>query len=331
MRLDNCTTSANYELLLENTLKNMSFHERQYITTRVLIDLLGGTEYECQKVLDKLVEKGKLKRKFIFECPNKCCDESIIVYEGEMDNKMICETCNNEFLPQYNISNLQEVVYELIEPENKSNIYGTDYSMFFNKEKKNVFKLESYNKIDMKKKGDEFMSQQNSKKIFISHNDGDKSIVSQLVKLLGNMGIERTPEYIFCSSQQGLGIETGASIPNYIKNEFEGEMIVLLVLSNNYYSSISCLCELGATWIKAKEFIPVIIPPFKFNGIQGFIDNTVKGVDLTDKVGLNEFKKKIRKEMEIDKEIEDTWESDRNDFIEKVKELIEKQLHENDR
>ena len=44
---------------------------------------------------------------------------------------------------------------------------------------------------------------------------------------------------------------------------------VIALISENYYSSAFCMCELGAVWVLAKNFFPILIPPVDFKDLRG--------------------------------------------------------------
>ena len=106
-------------------------------------------------------------------------------------------------------------------------------------------------------------------KIFISHSSKDKNIVEELIDLLESIGVK--PSQIFCSSFEGYGIPLGSNFLETIKQEISKNVLVLFVLSENFYSSPSCLCEMGATWVLSRENIPMVVPPFTFEKIEGVI------------------------------------------------------------
>ena len=202
------------------------------------------------------------------------------------------------------VNDQQEVAVEL--EEKKDNIINCVASIDENEEDKKEYKRMSDNGV---------------KKIFISHCQKDESVVRRLIKFLGDIGVPRDKEHIFCSSYTGLGVIVGEKISEYIKNEFDDDIIVLFIFTENYFKSAPCLCEMGATWIKTKEHIPIIIPPFEFEGIKGFIDRDVKGINIINSSDLYELKKKIESIYDIEPNW-DNWETDRDDFIDLVKNII---------
>lgn len=135
--------------------------------------------------------------------------------------------------------------------------------------------------------------QQKPKKIFISHATDDKAYVKEIVDLLIHMGVKET-EQIFCTSTDGTGIPLRAHIYDYIKKQFQCfDIIVLMILSKNYYKSYACLNEMGATWISEAKDIQILLPGFDFSQIDGAVDPRNIAIKLdADDVGarLNELR-----------------------------------------
>ena len=125
------------------------------------------------------------------------------------------------------------------------------------------------------------------KKIFISHATKDKEIVEELIDLLETIGISSTQ--IFCSSFEGYGIPLGGNFLDTIKEELSAEVLVLFVITNNFYDSKVCLCEMGAAWALSKEHIPIVVPPLSYSDIQAVIPLT-QGLLINNAPKLNEKK-----------------------------------------
>lgn len=303
----------------------------KYIYPRILSTDLNIAEKDCYEVLNKLVEIGYATRDLLIGCPN--CNHENVIDNSMAEDKFECEECGNVFTPQkYIKSNLNGIVYdidkdfflentkELINPYqyiSTSNEYdGRGKIINLVETKDNI-----NNKILNAEKEQIKMAELKNKKIFISHCQKDEPIVKRLIKFLGDIGVPRDKEHIFCSSYTGLGIVVGEKISEYIKREFDENILVLFIFTENYFKSAPCLCEMGATWIKTKGHIPIIVPPFEFEGIKGFIDNDVKGINIINGSDLFEFRQKIESEFNITANITN-WETDKNDFIELVTSII---------
>jgi hypothetical protein len=64
------------------------------------------------------------------------------------------------------------------------------------------------------------------------------------------------------------------------------DVLVLFVLTHHFYAIPICLCEMGATWVLAREHIPVLVPTFEFSDVKGAIPLT-QGFMLNDALRLN--------------------------------------------
>lgn len=109
-------------------------------------------------------------------------------------------------------------------------------------------------------------------KIFISHSSFEADIASSLVEfLVRGVGIDES--LIFCSTKPGFDIPVGVNFNDYILKQLkEDNVIVIAIISNNYYNSKYCLYELGAAWGLCKNnIIPFLVRGMKYGSLQDFI------------------------------------------------------------
>ena len=157
------------------------------------------------------------------------------------------------------------------------------------------------------------------RKIFISHAEKDKKIIKSFVSLFSKFGLTR--EHIFCSSVEGYNIPIGSGdIYDYLLKEFTGnELLVLMFLSENYYSSAACLNEMGAAWIRKDMYQTILMPSFDFVQIKGAINPRDISFKLDDlelrKSKLDELKDLIFHYLELPLPEEKEWTKQRNNFI----------------
>lgn len=157
------------------------------------------------------------------------------------------------------------------------------------------------------------------KKVFISHSSIDKNFAGNMIELLEAMGV--SSNQIFCSSFEGYGIPLGEQFLERIKNELNNEVLVLFILSENFYNSPICLCEMGATWVKTNNHIPILIPPFEFSDVKGVIPK-IQGMKINEKVKWNLLKENVESFFEIERINTSAWERKRD----KIHSEITKQL-----
>lgn len=99
------------------------------------------------------------------------------------------------------------------------------------------------------------------KKLFISHASNDKTLADKLVDLLTN-GCAVNPNDILCTSLEGKGIPAGKpSFIDYLREQIQTPDQVILLLSENFFASRFCLCELGAVWAMGLPNFPLVVPP----------------------------------------------------------------------
>ncbi|MGN1153104.1 MAG: hypothetical protein ACI4S3_03675 [Candidatus Gastranaerophilaceae bacterium] len=159
----------------------------------------------------------------------------------------------------------------------------------------------------------------NKRKIFISHAEKDKKIIKSFVALFSKFGLTR--EHVFCSSVEGYNIPIGSGdMYDYLLNEFTGnELLVLMFLSDNYYSSAACLNEMGAAWIRKDKYQTILMPGFDFVQIKGAINPRDISFRLDDvelrKSKLDELKDLIFHYLNLPCPEESEWIKERNKFI----------------
>ncbi len=160
-------------------------------------------------------------------------------------------------------------------------------------------------------------------KIFISHSSLDKKIVKAFVELLED--IKLGADEIFCSSLAEYGIPLGENIADAIKTEFSDKRIlVIFMLSDNYYSSAMCLNEMGAAWVLKKDYRSVLLPGYEYKSIKGAIDAGKIGIKLDDDKSevqnrLIELRNQIQEGFNLQKLDERTWNRKQAGFMKKVK------------
>ena len=153
------------------------------------------------------------------------------------------------------------------------------------------------------------------KRLFISHSTEDKEIVKEVANLMVSIGL--SSEQIICTSIAGYdNISLGEDFLNGLKEKISSDVFILFILTHNFYKSPFCLSEMGASWVLAKESIPIVVPPFTFNDMKGVIPKTKQGVVISDKNELSLLLDKINKAFGIQQHSSLSEKID--DFIEKI-------------
>ena len=153
-------------------------------------------------------------------------------------------------------------------------------------------------------------------KIFISHASKDKDIVEDLIDLLELIGVES--HQIFCSSFEGYGIPLGENFLETIKAQLTNDSLVLFVLTENFYQSAVCMCEMGAAWVLSKKHIPIVVPPLGYADIRGVIPNT-QGLEINNAQKWNSLKQQIETQFQINgQENSAGWERKRDPILGRI-------------
>nr|WP_298926556.1 toll/interleukin-1 receptor domain-containing protein [uncultured Allomuricauda sp.] len=182
------------------------------------------------------------------------------------------------------------------------------------------FELELESSFNISKM--ERSNHQKERRVFISHSNKDLEIVEQLIEVLEAIGVESSS--IFCSSFEGYNVGLGEDFLQSIKNELSSDVIVLFVLSGNFFSSPICLCEMGATWVSTKEHVPILIPPFDYSDMKGVIPPTHKGMKVNELEKYNSLKERIETFMTLKPINQSVWERKRNKILNSINSLLDR-------
>lgn len=132
------------------------------------------------------------------------------------------------------------------------------------------------------------------KPVFLSHATKDKPLAEKFAILLTN-GCDISPNEILCTSLPGKGIPGGTpSFIEYLKSQLEQPKLVILLLSENYFVSQFCLCELGATWRMGLPFFPLVVPPLAKSELGGVLEVAQAG-SITDGRYLDQLREAVIK------------------------------------
>jgi len=159
-------------------------------------------------------------------------------------------------------------------------------------------------------------------KIFISHSSLDSKLVEKVIDILEAIGVPS--DKVFCSSLEGYGVKLGSDFLDTIKNELNSKVLVLFILSSNFYSSVVSLCEMGATWVKTNQHIPILIPPFSYEDIKGVIPTT-HGMKINEKEKFNSLKEQVEKFLNLVPVSINVWERRRDNILSEIKSILETQ------
>ena len=131
---------------------------------------------------------------------------------------------------------------------------------------------------------------------------------------------------ITCTSVPQCNIPVGCNIYDWLAKQFQtSDLHVVYAFSDNYYSSVATLNEMGAAWVMRCKWTGLLLPGFTFNQLAGCIDKNQICIKLDDpdiitlKQRLRQFRDDIIKEFGLESIDEDEWEEKRDDFLDKIK------------
>ena len=175
------------------------------------------------------------------------------------------------------------------------------------------FYIEEISKVDylgLENEQEELNTKQ-KKKIFISHSSKDEMICSSFVELLETIGIS-DKEILYTSSARH-GIPGDSNIFDYLRGHLSDGITVFYMLSDNYYDSVYCLNEMGASWVIQNDFSIIMLPNFD-GQIKGVIDKDKKGYNLRQPIELIQLKNKLTEKFSCNIS-EEKWEDAKNKFL----------------
>jgi hypothetical protein len=257
------------------------------------------SKLQNKQALDKLIEEARTiiiqsSRDQNFKTWRFLCERTLIKIYGE----------NSKELEQFNRLSFYDKHFD-----RDLNITLKLFSQLISELEDNDIKLENEMKATCSK-------------LFISHSEGDKLIVGEIIDLLEGIGLN--PAQIFCSSIDGYGIPLGENFLEVLKKEISKNVLVLFILSHNFYKSPICLCEMGASWVLTKEHIPIIIPPFTFDDIKGVLPKFIQGLPVNDPLKLNLLHEKIATTFCLGEQPMSVWERKRDRVIKRINKIMVK-------
>ena len=108
-------------------------------------------------------------------------------------------------------------------------------------------------------------------KLFISHSSKDAEYMKAFVDLLVAIGVHKNQ--ITCTSVPQCNIPVGCNIYDWLAKQFQtSDLHVVYAFSDNYYSSVATLNEMGAAWVMRCKWTGLLLPGFIFDKLAGCID-----------------------------------------------------------
>lgn len=158
-------------------------------------------------------------------------------------------------------------------------------------------------------------------RLFVSHATEDKALVQALIDLL-RLGVGVSHADIFSSSSKGHDVRTGEHFPTYIREMLGGAQCVIAVISEAYYASPFCMCELGGVWLEGgKTFIPLLAPPYGFGDLKAVLRD-VQALKLEQTSALDTLNDDVLRALQIPGHGAANWNLRRDDFLTKLPDIL---------
>lgn len=303
--------------VMKTTLKQC-----ENLSDDILMNKLQISEVELDQLIKTLHDEHVLRKKYTFACP--FCRELNTVKEGGIGD-YTCQFCDEpiDIMEHLNGAGIRYVLdrsdfFEYMEENYKNELIAAK-----NGEKPNSRLIPFSSKNGVTNDGEENEDMVKEKKLFISHCTKDYKYVKAFVEFLEDIGMPDNS--IFCSSIDGYNIPWGEDIYEHLANEFNEqtqELMIVFMLSDNYYNSAACLNEMGATWILKKDYRSILLPGFEYKQIDGAINAGKIAIKLDDaniSTRLNDIKNQMAEIFGFTAPVDNKWDRIRNDFLEKVK------------
>ena len=136
------------------------------------------------------------------------------------------------------------------------------------------------------------------KRLFLSHRSSDKKYGDAIEEFVTKLGVKNN-ELIYTSHSQHK-IPLNANIFDYLRNNIDIDVYMIILWSNDYLESPACISELGAAWLAQNNYTSFYTPDFSFNNPKYNecpIDRNKMGVvlngDATCKMNMFEFKNEL--------------------------------------
>ena len=130
------------------------------------------------------------------------------------------------------------------------------------------------------------------KKVFISHSSKDKSIIDRFIDSILQLGIGLSPDDIFCTSIEDMGIKNGEDIRKHIRDNVLSADFSFLMISRHYKASEICLNEMGAVWATDNRVRYYLLPDVDFKDI-GWLCDTNKADKLINPMALDALEEEL--------------------------------------
>ena len=136
-------------------------------------------------------------------------------------------------------------------------------------------------------------------------------------------GIGVPPKDIFCASLKGQGITPGADFKASIREHLDDTTRVVALITPNFYGSAFCMCEMGGVWLRAKSFIPTLVPPLAFGDLKAVLAG-MQALKIGEKADLDQLRDEVAERLSISVLKTPRWNERRDDFLNQLPGILRK-------
>ena len=129
----------------------------------------------------------------------------------------------------------------------------------------------------------------------MSHAHDDVEIATELVAAI-ELAMNVPKDAIRCTSVPGYKLDLGSMAREELRRELRSAQCVVALLTSKSIDSQWVQFELGATWLQAKQVIPLLGPDLKDDDIPGPLRGATSG-QLTDASSLRQFLDQVEKAL----------------------------------
>ena len=197
--------------------------------------------------------------------------------------------------------------------QNFENIMSSRFNVYKNEHKTNLEKIKQFvlkfsqipDNYIIDNKETRLIEKCDNPIIFISHSSADKRYGDALKNFINGLGVK--DNQLIYTSHELNGIPMDKNIYEYLRENFNNRIFMIIIWSNTYLESPACLNEMGAAWVTQSDYTNVYVPNFEFGNPkyhQCAVDTRKMGAVLINdghcKTKMIELKDKILKMYNIE-------------------------------
>ena len=152
-----------------------------------------------------------------------------------------------------------------------------------------------------------------ARKVFISHSSKDEELIKEFSDRILQLGIGLSPDDIFCTSIEEMGIKNGEDIRKHIRDNVQTADFSFMMISKNYKESEICLNEMGAVWATDNLVRYYMLPDADFKEI-GWLCDTKKAERVDNAVALDALEEELTSHYGIPRKGA-AWSRQRQEFL----------------